>query len=72
MTGFFADGVAIVTLKIFAVSGWSMFPMEFPSKALSGVARAYTTNMCLRPASQPGHRTEQCHFFPGMIFSFVP
>ena len=52
-------------LKIFAALGQSMFLLESPSKALSGVTIAYTTNMCLGPAGQPGRRTKQCHFSQG-------
>ena len=59
-TGFFPDGVAIGNLKIFAASEWSAFPMESPSKFLSGVAKAYTANMCVELTAQPGHRAKQC------------
>ena len=48
-------------LNIFVDSWWSVFPVESPSKALSGVTRAYTTNMCLGPTTQLDHRSKQCH-----------
>ena len=61
----FPSGVIMEPLKLFVASGCLGFPLESPSKALSGVTRAYTTNMCLRPVAQPGYRTEQCRFSQG-------
>ena len=59
-------------LKNFVASGCLGFPLESPSKALSGVDKAYTTNMCLGLDSQPGHRFEQCHFTQGCFSHTFP
>ena len=59
-------------LKLFSTSGCSGFPVESPSKDLSGVTRAYITKMCLGPAAQPGHRIEQCHFTQGLFAHSLP